>query len=546
MRGIWKVVVVLCCFFVVAAPMADAKKKDPNLKRIIYIPHDSRPISDQQTADVAKRLGYEVLVPPKKLLGNRQDLGHPDELWKWLRENAKDVDAAIVSSDSMIYGSLVGSRKHTYSSKELLQRADELKKFHDKNPKVQLYVFGSIMRTPRSGVDSGHEEPEYYRSYGSDIFRYTVLQDKREMEGLTRREEKEAAFLEKLIPQSALKDWMGRRERNFSVNQRLIDMARASFCRYLLLGKDDNAPYSRTHMESRHLLEYAKGLRESQFQTMDGIDEVGMLLLTRAVNDIRQNVPTVFVRYNWGRGPNTVPAYSDEKISQSINSAVLAAGAAQAASPEKADLVLAVNTNPNGRTYAANEFFNDGSPREGTKYFADIVADYVAKGYPVALADVAFGNGADNALMEELKTRGLLFKLNAYAGWNTPVNSTGFVIGAGILTKYMADSDVDALLLTRYLDDWAYQANVRSVMARQLTWLRGDGVYGSLDEKKQSVQRRTAQLLTRFVADNLPPFEELKELRVDFPWNRMFEADIQRGRGGWEKSLLKLRSGEWE
>ena len=118
---------------------------------------------------------------------------------------------------------------------------------------------------------------------------------------------------------------------------------------------------------------------------------------------------------------------------------------------------------------------------------------------------------------------------------------TFVVDGVHVLTH-----DVDALLLTRYLDDWAYQANVRSVMARQLTWLRGDGVYGSLDEKKQSVQQRTAQLLTRFVADNLPPFEELKELRVDFPWNRMFEADIQRGRGGWEKSLLKLRSGEWE
>ena len=154
--------------------------------------------------------------------------------------------------------------------------------------------------------------------------------------------------------------------------------------------------------------------------------------------------------------------------------------------------------------------------------------------------------------MENLKKRGLLFELKAYSGWNTPTNSSGFVIGEGMLAKYMKDEAVDDLLLTRYLDDWAYQANVRGTIARQLTWLRGDGVYGSLDGKKradgvygsldgkkQAVSDRSSRLMTRFVEENLPPFESLKEIEVNFPWNRLFESDIIHAKELYPMDYLK-------
>ena len=82
---------------VMAMPMASARHKKNVVPKIIYVPHDNRPISNQQTAEVVQKLGYEVVVPPDKLLGNRQDLGHPDELWDWLQENAVDADAAVIS-----------------------------------------------------------------------------------------------------------------------------------------------------------------------------------------------------------------------------------------------------------------------------------------------------------------------------------------------------------------------------------------------------------------------------------------------------------------
>ena len=516
------------CVMFMMMPLAFARHKtEPKVDKILYIPHDNRPISDKQTAEVIQKLGYQIVVPPEDMLGDRQNLGNPDALWTWVEQNAPGADAAVISSDSMLYGSLVGSRKHEYSKEEILNRAEKFQAFRKEFPKLPLYVFSSIMRTPRSGEASGHEEPAYYRNYGSDIFRYTVLRDKAEVEGLTRREKKEMAFLEQLIPTKSLSDWMGRREKNFAANEKLIELTRNGAFNYLALGRDDNAPYSQTHLESRHLAQEGKDLDATRFQTMAGIDEIGMLMLTRAVNTIRHETPFVYVRYNWGRGEFTVPAYSDEKISASIQSAISAAGGMQVKAPERADLVLVVNTNPNGKTLEANDRANDGTAREGTKYIADIISEYVGKGYPVGIADIAYANGADNALMEELKTRGLLFKIRAYAGWNTPTNSTGFVLGEGMLTKHMKDTDVDQLLITRYLDDWAYQANVRNTIARQLTWLRGDGVYGSLDTKKDAVADRSTRMIMRFIENNFPPFKSLEEIQVSFPWNRMFESDIQ-------------------
>ena len=522
----------------------DAAKKEPVTEKIVFIPHDNRPISSKQTADVVQRVGYDVITPPRELLGNREDWGHPDALWTWLDENLAQpgVKAAVISSDAMIYGSLVGSRKHSFTRDQVLARAarfDALQRSHTKTP---LYVFGSIMRTPRSGEASGHEEPEYYRRYGADIFRYTVLRDKEEVEGLSRRERKEYDFLGRLIPKEALADWMGRREKNYAVNEYLIDLLRKhGTFRYLTLGRDDNAPFSQTHLESRHLTEEGADLGKTRFQTMAGIDEIALLMLTRAVNEQKHEIPFVYARYNWGRGADTVPAYSDEKISTSISDAVFAAGGMMVRAPEKADVVLTVNTNPDGRTYEANAVLNDGTPRDGTTYFADIVSDYVAKGYPVAVADIAFANGSDNALMDEMQRRGLLYKIQAYAGWNTPTNSSGFALGEGMLVRHMDGDSIDYLLTTRYLDDWAYQANVRNTIARQLTWLRGDGFYGSLGTKMDAVSMRSSRMMNRFIEENLPPIAEVDTVVVTFPWNRMFESDILPEDQGFAQEYLARR-----
>ena len=369
------------------------------------------------------------------------------------------------------------------------------------------------------------------RQAAKDNFLHLVNETyKAELDGLNKREKKEKEFLERLIPREVLSDWMERRKKNFDTNKELIDLAKGGAFKYLLLGRDDNAPYCQTHLESRYLTKYGAGLGRERFQSAAGIDEMGLILITRAINERENRVPQVHVKYNWGRGAQTVPIYSDETIEESISSAVRATGGLQVPAPERADFVLMVNTNPNGKTLEAGSTSNDVTERDGTKYFADMVEDYVGKGYRVAVSDIAYANGSDNALMETLRNRGLLFRLIGYAGWNTATNSTGFVLSMGMLSNRMSETSVDELLVARYLDDWVYQANVRNIIARQLTWLRGDGYYGRLGDKESAVSDRTTRLMERFIESNLPPIAGSEYMKVVFPWGRMFESDVLLGK----------------
>ena len=161
-------VALLSAALLVLPVAGEARKRAKNtVPKIIYVPHDNRPISNKQTAEVVEKLGYQVVVPPDEKLGNRTNLGNPDALWQWLEKNSEEANAAVISSDAMLYGSLVGSRKHSYSQSEIEARVAKFKEFRATHPHMQLYVFSSIMRTPRSGEASGHEEPAYYRRYGA-------------------------------------------------------------------------------------------------------------------------------------------------------------------------------------------------------------------------------------------------------------------------------------------------------------------------------------------------------------------------------------------
>ena len=153
--------------------------------------------------------------------------------------------------------------------------------------------------------------------------------------------------------------------------------------------------------------------------------------------------------------------------------------------------------------------------------------NFVAKKYPVAVADVAFANGADNALMNQLKKNDLQFKIRSYGGWNTATNASGFLIGAGTLTRYMDDKDVAELLITRYMDDWAYEANVRQEIFAASYSTAGEGDPFNLNEKLLPLEKMLNEKMTAFVTENLkvPNRWRLEDLKFSLPWQRTFECD---------------------
>lgn len=500
-------------------------------KTIIFVPHDNRPISFKQTADNIRDLGYEVLTPPEELLGNRENpYAKPEELSKWVIENAKKADAAVISSDSMVYGSLVASRKHNLSEDVVLARVHNFEKIHQANPNMKLYVFGSIMRTPQTSEASGSEDANYYAQYGTDIARYTALTDKLEQDGLTHKERKQLQQYEQKIPKAALDDWLSRRQGNFLVSKNLIDLARNDVITYLALGCDDNAKYSQTNKERRALDNYGNDLGELKYQSVAGIDEIGYVLLTRAVNNLQGDIPFVSVHYAKGTGENTIPAYSNEPIKNSIATHIKMAGGMKVNSDKRADLVFMVNTNFDGTTGAANDLNNVYIPNENIIDFVNMVDEAVQANKKVGIGDITFGNGSDNALMFSLYGKNLLDKLNAYSGWNTPTNSTGYALAMGMGANYTDRVSILKMLEVRYLDDWLYQANIRQAVANRLNSMPGEGDYGNTKTRTLPAEKLATEALQKIIADyGLEKFEGqsyVADAQIRFPWQRMFEADI--------------------
>lgn len=500
-------------------------------KTIIFVPHDNRPISFKQTADNIRDLGYEVLTPPEELLGNRENpYAKLEELSKWVIENAKKADAAVISSDSMVYGSLVASRKHNLSEDVVLARVHNFEKIHQANPNMKLYVFGSIMRTPQTSEASGSEDANYYAQYGTDIARYTALTDKLEQDGLTHKERKQLQQYEQKIPKAALDDWLSRRQGNFLVSKNLIDLARNDVITYLALGCDDNAKYSQTNKERRALDNYGSDLGELKYQSVAGIDEIGYVLLTRAVNNLQGDIPFVSVHYAKGTGENTIPAYSNEPIKNSIATHIKMAGGMKVNSDKRADLVFMVNTNFDGTTGAANDLNNVYIPNENIIDFVNMVDEAVQANKKVGIGDITFGNGSDNALMFSLYGKNLLDKLNAYSGWNTPTNSTGYALAMGMGANYTDRVGILKMLEVRYLDDWLYQANIRQAVANRLNSMPGEGDYGNTKTRTLPAEKLATEALQKMIADyGLEKFEGqsyVADAQIRFPWQRMFEADI--------------------
>ena len=497
----------------------------PRTKTILFVPQDNRPTSREQSAEAVEKLGYRVLMPPRELLGGLE-AGKPEELWEWTAVQAARADAAVISTDAFLYGGLVASRKHELSEQALSERVQRLASLKQRNQRLKVYAFGSLMRTPASGPASGGEEPDYYLTYGAQIFRRSGLLDKQEHGGLTDGETQELQDLAATIPSEVWQDWTQRRAKNFTVDERLIDLSRTGALDLFILGKDDNAPLSATHAESLRLARYAAAVPRTRFQMLAGIDEFAALLLARAVNDEEHVVPFVNVQYNWGVGGAMVPDYSDEPIADSIKSDLLIAGAVAVPDPAHAALVLLVNTPPDGKMGYGNAPDNDGTDLYDAQSLARYAGSLIAQGYRVAIADITRTNGADNALMNALRDAGLLFKLYGYAGWNTATNSVGFALGQGVLSVRLPEDDVDRLLLARYLDDWGYQSNVRTAVTNQLAMLLDGGAYLNLGRYEPAVQLRVTRLLREFAARNLPPYPGVDHLNFYFPWHRMFIGGI--------------------
>lgn len=487
---------------------------------VLYVPQDDRPVSLAYTVATAQDAGYTVLTPPPYYISGRNFQGNAEAMWKWVDENASKADVLVLSTDSLIYGGLVDSRKHNLDMHILEYRVRHIEDLHKKYPNVPIYAFGTVMRSPRAS--GGGVEPAYYDQYGPTIFRIAALQDKLDSQKLTTDEQKELFMLQATVPVEFLQDWFQRRQKNMEINRQLIDITKKGVFKYFALGHDDTSSLSQSAMEGRYLQKYSKGLSPTQYGSFPGADQLGLLLIARDHVDRNHLTPTFEVIYPLGGGGETVPHYEDQTVEKTITEHVVAVGGTMKAQG-KPSVLLAVNT-PLGMVTGESEAFeNFPMISRSTNEFLDHIQASMNQGVPVSIADIAYSNGSDNTLVYGLYQRDLLYKVSAYNGWNTASNTIGYAIAQGILGVHMDAQSHRNMLTQQYLDNWAYQANIRKDVYRMQDSIRTDNVKytGTLNEALESYLGERVQ---DFAATYLKI--DPRTVSARFPWGRLFETDI--------------------
>lgn len=437
---------------------------------IAFVPIDNRPVCYTLPAQIcAADTGINLFMPEREWLGDLKKFADVDKIFQWLKD-LPSADAVILPLDTVAYGGLISSRRSTDTFDKIYKRIEKLKDIlSEKNAKI--YAFSSIMRISNNNINE--EEKEYWNKWGKKIFNYSFCMDKF---GTVCKNE---------VPSDILDDYLATRRRNFEINKTYLQWG--NFFDTLVFSKDDCAEYGFNVQEAREL-EKLGGFVKT------GADEIPLTLLARSIKG-KLKVSPIFLEPEY---KNLISNYEDVSIENSVRGQLELAGC-EVCEPQDADILL---------------YVNNFKERQG-----EIVMKVPAAPYddlwqkpdkPYMIADVRYANGSDNAFVEKLFEKDFDDNFYGYSAWNTSANSLGSLICAAKV-KYFAKNYNDAafkkLQTVRFLDDWAYQANVRQQLS-----LPDENL---IKQKMKPFENRA--------------FEKLgTEYDVDykFPWNRLFEVEI--------------------
>lgn len=436
--------------------------------KIGFIPIDNRPVCYtlvQQISQIDKDI--ELFLPDRKFLGDLTKSADYNAILNWLKD-LPQLDSIIISLDTIAYGGLIPSRRCTDSIEEIKKRILEFKEIlSQKNAKI--YAFSSIMRISNNNINQ--EEKEYWSLYGKKIFEYSYNKS----QNITFKTD---------VPQEILTDYIETRKRNFEINKLYLNWQQEGFFDTLIFSKDDCAKFGLNVDEANELKALGGFIKT-------GADEIPLSLLSRAING-KIKIAPIFLEPKY---TDLISNYEDISIKESVLGQLSLANC-EISSADDADILLYIN----------NFVEKQGEivMKIDTKPF-DKIWEKPEK--PYMIADVRFANGADNCFVKELFKTDFDNNFYGYSGWNTSANTLGSLICAGkikFLAKKYDDCAFKKLQITRFLDDWAYQANVRQEKFTDL---------------KSSMIKYEKILFNKF---DLYP-----NLKYNSIWKRLFEVDIE-------------------
>ena len=191
--------------------------------------------------------------------------------------------------------------------------------------------------------------------------------------------------------------------------------------------------------------------------------------------------------------------YEDVSIEDSVKGQIELAGC-KVSTEDEADILLIVNNFKNHQGEIVMKI--------ATEPFKKV---WKKPQKPYMIADVRFANGADNFFVKQIFDNQIDENFYGYSAWNTSANTLGSLICAAKVKFLAQEYNEEAFLklqMTRFMDDWAYQANCR--------------------QKQDFPNEKTLRNIIEPYKHRIQKFLNRKyNTSYKYPWNRLFEVEIE-------------------
>ncbi len=530
---------IITCYFFSTIPSYKLMAPTPiqYQHKILLIPLDSRPPCTNFVIDLAKIVNIEIIIPPDEILDNYKTPANQILVRQWLKDNIKNVNFAIISTDMLIHGGLMASRLSEGSENDIVDTLQLLQEIHNQYPSIDLYAFNII---PRLWVGDSEETKKYQTS----ILEFSKLKDIiytfHNPIDIERQKEVEAK-----LPTNIKNNYLTLYAENEKLNKELINLIQKGVLKQLLIGQDDGQSFGIPNIIKRNLQHYLwqKNIAENQVIITRGTDEIALTILGSINSTLQHHQPKIFVQYNDEKASSIVMPYMPHSVATTAKEKIEIAKGIQTTSIDSADFVLYVyigtKDNMQNRYASAQE-----------------LKKLLESGYKVALVDLSENFEASETLFPVLKANHVpLNQLIAYSGWNTTSNSIGTAITqatlfTGKLHNITSEKDLATtysnhliFLTSRFLEDWYYLKSSHAkidhlLKAQNIDVYNLNDSYNFANAQLQKEMLQQSRILLNDSAYTIPIkiqyndtyfLLKVKDMKIDvnYPWPRTFEIDIK-------------------